>query len=473
MNISSMSHIVKGKSKLVLPFLNATFGTDMLIIFVLWPLWWILGIEQLFLPFFLIWEMMRYIIQNNGRIKLHPSVRWAVLLALWWIVPIPWVDRDHLDIFLKEITTAWSQVLILTLFWNALKTRQDWFRMCSGLVLMSIYHIISSMAYISGFWRRPIISVMGILLPASLIESSEFFKSISIRYFGMETVQRVFFTIRVSGFALQVSGLSIICLLLLPFVYWRLVVLPGFVRKYIEQMSQPRLRSSRLWLWLGGLILWFGLFVIFIFTESRTAYFAFSLGLTLFLVLRFRLLSHKNKQLFFALLALSIALLIITGYMALDELINAFNMYFVISRSGSWSTRIKVYQETLSLLREHWIAGWGQPVRIDGLPSVYSAGTHNSYLGMLFQHGIVGLLLYLGLWFSIWRVIVKGLWRFSKELSARYFWIMMAVAMLCFNVREAAGNWWWDQSITITLWTLWGMIITAPKLLWQEKSPSQ
>lgn len=457
--------------KVVLPIVSTSFATNVKIILVLWPLWWILGVEQFIPPLFLVFEIIRLIFQRKGRINLHPSVRWAALLAIWWAVPILWIERDYFDIFIKETATAWSQVLILLLFWNSLRTQRDWIRVGSGLLVFSAYQVLSSLLYISGVWKQSINSLLGKVLPGSLIQASEFFMSISTRNFGFDTIQKVLFPLRVSGFALNVGGLSAICLLLIPFLYWRLIIYSGVTKYYSENINMLRINHSMLWIKIWGSLLLFGLFITLVFTESRTAYLAFAIGFALYWMLRFKLFSIKNRPLFFSFIALSAALLIVSSYLVLDDVLDALQVSFVQARGGSWVTRIKVYQETIRLLGEHWVAGWGQSVRIEGLRTVFSAGSHSSYLGMLFQHGIVGLILYLGLWISIWRVIIQGLRFHHSDISSRYFWVMMAVAMLSFNVREAAESWWWDQTITMTLWTLWGLIITAPKFLWVKNDP--
>jgi hypothetical protein len=41
---------------------------------------------------------------------------------------------------------------------------------------------------------------------------------------------------------------------------------------------------------------------------------------------------------------------------------------------------------------------------------------------------------------------------------------MAAVAMLSFNIHEAANTWWWDQLVTVTIWAMWGLILAAPRL---------
>ena len=448
MESTSQPQVLKSSRKVALPFLDSSFGSDLQIVLILWPLWWVLGIDQ-FVPFvFLLWEAFRYLFLSGGQFRLGATARWAILLAIWWVVPIMWVERAYLDIFLKEVASIVSQVLILILFSTTVRSRQDWYKISRGLSFFAIYFVTSGLLYVTGIWQKQTTSLIGLVLPETLIQTSEFFSSISIRNLGMTvpSLEKFILTHRASGLALQAGGLSMICLLLIPLIYWH------FYRS---------MRIAR----IGWMVLLVGLLLTLVQTESRIAYLAFAIGLATMVILRSGLLYRSNRVFFFCLLVLSVTLLIGVGYLYLAEIIGFFNSIFVEARAGSFSARIIIYQETIRLLGQHWIAGWGQAVRIPGLRTVFSAGTHNSYLGMLFQHGVIGLLLYLGIWISIWIVIIKGLRQRKTSSEYRMFWIISAAAIISFNVREAAGNWWWDQSITMTLWSFWGLIITAPRVL--------
>ena len=441
---SSPRHLSARRSRLAIPFVNTSFGTDVQIYLILWPLWWVLGVEQLLSPFFLAWETVRHLLYTGGRFSINAPIRWAFLLALWWLVPVGWVEREHLDIFLKEAATAWSQVLVLFLFWNGLRTARDWWRVVRGLKILAAYIALGGLVFVLGLWRGEVLSLVGRALPAPLIKSSAFFSSISFRTFGTISARGSLLFQRVSSFALQFSGLSMVCLLLIPFTAWRLSKVKG-VACY------------------GQAIVLVGLLLCLVYAESRIAYLAFAVGLAVFVALKFGLFRSPNRSLLLALVALAVALVVGAAHLAFSEIAQALRTAILEWRPGSWLVRFRIYQETLRLLPEHLIAGWGIPVRIRGMLSVYSAGTHSSYLGMLFQHGVIGLALYLGLWLSIWRKIVKGLRARAIPRSFRLFWGMATASMLSFNIREVADTWWWDQLVTMTIWTIWGLILTAPR----------
>jgi hypothetical protein len=428
-----------------IPFLTTTLSTDLYLYALMWPLWWLIGIEQLLLPFFIVWELLRYLWQARLRFRLNGTVVWAFLLASWWIVPVIWVDREYLDIFLKETATAWSQLFFLFVFWNTVRTEKAWKQVLRAVGVLAMYVAIGGLIYWSGIWRGILLSVAGRILPTRLVESSAFFESISYRTFGTIVIESTVFAQRISSFSLTYSDLSMICLLLIPIVAWRFLTAKGWARM------------------ISGFVI-AALILCLIFTGSRIAYVAFAAQLGLLLVLRLDLLRGQNKWLAAALSCIVVASVIAVVYLAFSLIGDIISLVFIDLRPGSWLVRFNIYRETLRLLWEHPIAGWGVPVRIPNMATIYSAGTHSSYLGVVFKHGFVGLLLYTGMWLSIWQVVIRALRRPIQTVSLRGFWIASAAAFFALNIREAADSWWWDQLTVFAVWLMWGLVLTAPRV---------
>lgn len=433
------------------PFLSTSFATNLWYFALLWPLWWVLGIEQFLLPFFILFELGRFLITSDWQLRINTTILFALLLAMWWLAPIFWADREFLDIFLKEAITIWAQVIILVLLWNRINTRQEWQRVVGALLVMAFYMVIATATYLSGIWRGEMLSLVGRILPRSIIESSAFFSSISYRHFGELMLEGAgLFSQRTIAFTLSFSSLSMVCLLLIPMSLWQFQTSRGYSRAACALLTV-------------------GLLLALMLTESRIAYAAFVAGALLYLILRLHLLRQPNRPLTLAIGLAIVALGLVFGFIALGFITDSLQSTFVDIRPGSWLARYRIYEYTLELLPEHIIAGWGVPVRIPGMVSEYSAGTHSSYLGMLFQHGIIGLLLYLGLWLSLWRVVIRGV---RQRRTTRYeslFWAAIAFAFFAFNLREVADTWWWDLSLLYIIWLQWGLVMTAPQALKTSK----
>lgn len=438
--VNTSEHSPAQARPLVLPFVNTSFAKDLYLLLAFWPLWWLAGVDQLIVPAFAFWEFARLLAQSRGRLAYNAVIVWTTALAIWWIVPIWWADRSELDIFIRGIATIWSQVILLVLFYNAVRSDHEQKLVRKGLILFAVWQTLTSLIFILGIWRKPIVSLLGAILPQALVSSSEFLKSISYRSFGVFTTDMLLLPIRPSGLSLQENGVGITGLLLIPFIYW-------YARK------NPR---KPLWL-----LLLFGFLTAFIFVQSRLAYVGFAAGVMLFVALfYFRLHEGGRKFIFWGLLFLGAVLLVLGIYVYLNDRNIAIIDLFTQYRVSSLNTRLIIYRETIRMLGEHPLAGWGYAKQIEGMSKVFSAGSHSSYLGMLFQHGIVGLIFYLGLWFSIWKIVFHQL-KIAISRDERLFWSLVVCGFLAINIREAGENWWWDQSITIVLWGFWGLVITA------------
>lgn len=433
-------------SRVRLPFVSTSFATNIWLFALLWPLWWALGIDQLLLPFFITYEFVKFLIRSDWRVRLNTTAILALALTIWWLAPILWVDPEMLDIFLKETTSIWTQFLMVVLFWNCVRTRAEWQKTAGALSLIALYHVIASALFLSGIWRGTFVSIIGRFLPAARIDASVFFSSISHRSFGevASSANIGLLSIRLNGFSLSYSALSMACLLLLPLMLWRFQTARGWAR-----------------LFYLGLML--GLTVALVFTESRLAYAAL-LAAALFYILLWLYHRRSNRPLMVALGLVVTAIGLVLLFLVLSIIIDWVRRVFIDLRPGSWLVRAYIYRETLALLPQHPIAGWGTSVRIPGLTNEYAAGTHSSYLGMLFQHGVVGLALYLGLWVSVWLPALRGYNapRAARGLTA--FCMAAATAFFAFNVREVADSWWWDQSVGFILWVLWGLVLTASRV---------
>ena len=438
-----------------IPFLSTPFSFDLMLFLALWPLWWILGVEQILPPLFLAWETGRYLWQARGRFTLSAPVIWAGLLALWWLVPALWVDREYADIFVKETATAWSQVFILFLFANSVRTAAQWRQSARGLMWLAGATAAGGLIYALGLWRGESPSALGLILPSSLAKSSTFFGSIAVRGLAAVSRERVaLFPARLTSLALTPTSLSLISLLLIPFTAWWAFETKGRMR------------------WVPAMVL-AGLLVCLAGAESRIAYLAFGAGLVALAAFAARSLRRPVRMALLggaALLALLAVLGVVVGFGGLDDLWRAIVMDW---RPGSISVRSRSYEETFRLLPQHPIAGWGVQVRIEGLRSSFSAGSHSSILATAFRHGLVGLVLYLGLWVSIWRAVIRGLKGGAGSPAMRRFWVAAAIALLGFNIRELADSWWWDQGVTMALWTMWGLTLTAPRSVGSERLPGK
>lgn len=393
-------------------------------------------------PGFILTLTFLQLVRNEGRLILSAPARWALALAVWALIPILWIDSEYLGIFVKEKLALWTQALMLIISATAIRNEKDWWRVVRGLEWMSAYIAIGGVIFVAGIWQGSFVSLAGRLIPSAIRESSAFFGSLSNRSFGVAGYETELLGQRVSSIMLHFSGLSLVVLLLIPFMCWRVYWARGVGRA-----------------WRTLVLL--GLLICLVYAQSRIAYVAAAAGASAFSLLFLGAMHRRNRIGALGLTPLGVVVLAGIGVLLSGAIQHAIQIGLFELRPGSSLVRMRIYSETLALLPEHPIAGWGTAVRIPGMRNTYSAGSHSSYLGILFQHGVVGLVLYLGLWCSLWRRIIAGLSAARRQEVSGTFWWAMACAMLAFNIREAADTWTWDQSLTIVIWSMWGLVVSA------------
>jgi hypothetical protein len=422
--------------------MNMHFSQSLMIFLALWPVWWTLGVEQLVPPLWIGFEAIRYLVRIRGKLSISAPVVWAGLLAVWWLVPLMWLAPQYYGIFLKESATAWSQALFLLAISAQVRTRKGWEQVLRALCVFATLVTIGGLIYALGLWRGEITSVLGWVLPSS-VESSTFFSSISDRSLGIVSLWGLL-PWRLRSLFLHPNSLSMMALLLIPLLSWRAAVVTSWAR-------------------VAHILVVLGLVVCLFGTESRISYVSFAAGLVAFALYALSRLGWRRFLLVSGFL-LALTGILVTRFVDVDRVMESIRDLLAAWRPGSLIVRMKVYRATFEMLPQHLIAGWGVQIQLPDMPSSFSAGSHSSVLAMLFRHGVVGLALYIGLWASIWREVFRGLRQRALPKDARWFWVAAAIALLCFNVRELADTWWWDQTLTMTVWPVWGLVITAARV---------
>ncbi|MFT3778536.1 MAG: O-antigen ligase family protein [Ottowia sp.] len=142
-----------------------------------------------------------------------------------------------------------------------------------------------------------------------------------------------------------------------------------------------------------------------------------------------------------------------------------------VTRNSSWGVRFRMYTETLAMVRERPVAGWGiggwseqWKARVE--PELASANMpHNDFLWMGAQAGVPGALLLLWL-------VAAGLpraWR-RHDMSGR----LGVVALLSMLLAVAANSALRDASIGLSVWfvvLVFQRLSTEPEDVWREVLP--
>lgn len=399
-----------------------------------WPFLWWIGLEQFAVSFFLFFEII-FLIKASPVIKIDRLVRWNVALFVIWMVSIPVVDNWGL--YIKGWVTILTQIMFLIVINNQVKTKEDWLICFNGVSIIGAYLGIGAIIFISGAWDGEINTVIGRFIPDSL-STSYFFQSIKTHAFGAVDLEDVAMGKRVTSFALSYSSLSMAFLLTMPILYFKF-------------KTETIIKS----------VFWYGCFVFsvigLVFTESRVAIISGALGFVLFVCMRLWQAKGAFSKLNKVVVLTSLFFCLLVTVLLSNEIASVLEDKFSNVRSSSAVTRARIYEETIKLIPEHLFFGWGTSVPINNTEKLYAAGTHSSILGMLFQHGVFGLAVYMVIWYVVWKDIL--LWKGKKALGKqeKLAKIVFITAMFCFNVRELADIWWWDFTLCLILWGLWGL----------------
>jgi hypothetical protein len=137
----------------------------------------------------------------------------------------------------------------------------------------------------------------------------------------------------------------------------------------------------------------------------------------------------------------------------LDSMMTSVTGDFESGGSG----RLQIYSKVLSIL-----ASESNPIYIifghgtNSIPKYIGIGGHNDFLEVIFCYGMVGLILYLGLWVTLIKTYIKG-------NMPRYLRQALAVSILVFGCASLASKLVATQIGLIPLAFFWGVVYSIKK----------
>lgn len=180
------------------------------------------------------------------------------------------------------------------------------------------------------------------------------------------------------------------------------------------------------------------IFVIFIFTFSRGAWISFAFAMAALGFLRYR------KILGFMPVVLIGSFLMIPGIKA--RIINIFDAGYSHGRSG-WEWRLDTWSDIAAMVAEKPLFGHGLSAVIVEL----GVQTHNDYLRLVAEVGLMGLLAYL--WLSY--TMIRQTWRDYKSADSNIsesFQAALLAAAVGLLVRQCADNTLRDAVVLMYFW---------------------
>lgn len=438
---------ISGQGRLlILPFVTTSSTTDVRLLFLLLPMWWLLGVEQFVWPIVLLWSAWKTLVRRRFEIHVVPTLVLLLMFISAHVVSAFFIDEPlRLITFFRNLSMYVTAFLLVFVIVNSVA---NWHEIRS-LLLSIVYPMglasIVGVLGISGAWRPSFTSLIGYVLPR-WISNTTYGGTIAYRNVGSASwfaVVGQYF--RVNSFFLFATLYASALALTLPVV----IMLYADWRKSIPKFA-----------WMLLLVL---LGVNLIFTTGRIAALGFLVGGTYYLfVIR---ANQRIRQFSYILVMVTCFLLLSTliAVFLVPECLGEAYRNFVLARgSGSFLDRAFVYRSTFEGVSQRPVFGWGTERDIPGFP--YPAGSHSYYLGILYKQGIVGFLLFITIWWSLWRDtripagVLSGRSPILRFLQYGRWVVIAAMVNALTDVLDL------DASTMAIMWLIFSLLIVSRRL---------
>jgi len=355
--------------------------TDVGLLVVLLPLWWALGIEQFVWPLGFGLIAIRVLLRNGTFIAVGP-LKWALAFIAVHAVSLLFIVENFRIITFGRNLGAYVAVLcLLFIITNCVEEwRQVRFLLGCLVAAVGVSALLGALGIVSGVPLR-FTSLMGHLMPHS-VAATDYGGNIARRstgHYAWFVLTGDYF--RVTGLFMYATLYASALIVMLPVLFF----LTTTTRRTVTKVG------------LGLLVLLFLLNLAG--TTARVAGISFLVGSAYFLLFASeRRLIYRTGAVAAVIGAMLLGIATYEEWRREAQIVEAV----VFARgTGSYDHRTAVYRETLAGFTARPFFGWGTERDVRGLR--YPAGSHSHYLGILYKQGLVGLLLFLGLWASLWR----------------------------------------------------------------------
>ena len=388
--------------KIRIPYLNSLPEKDLLLTFLLTPLWWVLGfnifVYQL-VTYVAFVKLMAVLLESNRSLKIPVPALWFGLFLLSFassiIINIPnypieriFSSANHWLIFIMGF--------LLTLIVYHLDSRQmflEFSRICWILCGVTGFSAIAFLSlWFLGYKNVEFPSLVGLVAP-SLNEYP---------FFSLFTIVRL---ISSDWLSVELPRLSVYSAVQTATGGFLIMILPLGI-------AYLRLKNKNIWVRLPVLA---ASSIALFFSLSRTAICAF------FAAASFVWFLEKRNKMSFSLIALMLTFF--TSGKIYEGLIWLLNL-----RLESTIGRLEIYSDALKILREeNPIMGVG--VRPRNEFTMMAVGSHSTYLGILLVAGFLGLILFTLFQFTIFSSWLKQK-SFMKDQEQRTAWRYLGISFI-------------------------------------------
>lgn len=167
---------------------------------------------------------------------------------------------------------------------------------------------------------------------------------------------------------------------------------------------------------------------------------------------------------------LGILALLVAPFVLPETIISRFTS---IGNMGDTSTsyRVDIWMGTIAMLKDYWFSGIG--LGITSFNKVYPiyayAGTtaqhsHNLYLQLMVENGIMGLVMFLGIIYNFFKEIIISLVKKKKILL-----VGIMSGMVGFLVQSMTDHTWYNYRVVLVFWMVVAFGVSYAKIIQEEK----
>ena len=111
------------KEGLVIPFVNTSPAIDVRWLFLLLPVWWLMGVEQFVWTILLLWSCLKVLVKKQFRVRVVPTVFWLLLfLCVHTVSGFFIVERFRLITFFRNFNTYVTAFLLVFVITNSVNS---------------------------------------------------------------------------------------------------------------------------------------------------------------------------------------------------------------------------------------------------------------------------------------------------------------------------------------------------------------
>ena len=333
------------------------------------------------------------------------------------------------------------------------------------VLLKSPQHVYQAMSWLSvGAFIGAIVAVVQFVTGGRLLSglSSNYrylglyppFPAKTVAAFSEGTARQLFLAgtnlFRAHGTFLGANGLGVF-LATIVFVTWGIITV------------SPKRRR---WFWWGVLLVQLVALVV---TFSRSAWLAVAVG-TAVILLWYFWRGLKRPRILLSMAAGGVAVLLLLGFVAVrvPTAVAHFSTIFSPQNVSEVRWRVIIWEYVLDQVQQHPFLGTGMtmiPSEAAGIPGrAKSYSSHNVLMDIVYQRGILALLIYLCFWVMFFVHGIKLWRRYKRDLLQQYLIVSLLAAGVAFLVSGVGTPSMIYYNLALLFWFLFGFMMVLSQV---------